>query len=168
MKKRRQELDYYLNLRYPLTLVPEIEGGYTVLVSDLPGCMSVGETLSEAMEMIEDARRLWLEVAYEHGDEIPLPETEREYNGKVLVRMPTGLHRRLVEQAKAEGVSLNQHIVVLLSEASTLNALRKDFDKLRGDIEVRQPIKAYNVVQSSHDGQLGDLTKYQISGGVSA
>jgi predicted RNase H-like HicB family nuclease len=128
-------LEYYLGLRYPVTLVPEAEGGYTATINDLPGCVSVGETAEEAMEMIEDARRLWLEVAYEHGDEIPLPSTERAYGGKVLVRMPPSLHRRLLEQAEAEGVSLNQHIVTLLAEASALNVVRRELGGLRSDLQ---------------------------------
>lgn len=140
MKKQNQRkgLEYYLGLRYPITLVPEAEGGYTVLVADLPGCMSVGETVEEAMEMIEDARRLWLEVAYEHGDEIPLPSTERHYGGKVLVRMPPTLHRRLLESAEAEEVSLNQHIVALLAETSALNTLRRELGGLRSDVQALQ------------------------------
>jgi predicted RNase H-like HicB family nuclease len=131
----RKPLEYYLGLRYPVTLVPEAEGGYTATINDLPGCVSVGETAEEAMEMIEDARRLWLEVAYEHGDEIPLPSTEREYGGRVLVRMPPRLHRRLLEQAEAEGVSLNQHIVTLLVEASALRVVRRELSGLRGDLQ---------------------------------
>ncbi|MDT7918953.1 MAG: type II toxin-antitoxin system HicB family antitoxin [Meiothermus sp.] len=131
----RKPLEYYLGLRYPVTLVPEAEGGYTATINDLPGCVSVGETAEEAMEMIEDARRLWLEVAYEHGDEIPLPSTEREYGGRVLVRMPPRLHRRLLEQAEAEGVSLNQHIVTLLAEASALRVVRRELSGLRGDLQ---------------------------------
>jgi predicted RNase H-like HicB family nuclease len=90
MKKEvgRKPLEFYLGLRYPITLVEEAEGGYTAIIPDLPGCVSVGETAQEALDMIEEARQLWLEVAYEHGDEIPLPSTERSYSGKVLVRMP--------------------------------------------------------------------------------
>lgn len=134
----RKPLDYYLGLRYPVTLVPEKEGGYTVLVPDLPGCVSVGETVEEALEMIEDARRLWLEVAYQHGDEIPLPSTEREYGGKVLVRMPPSLHRRLVEGAEAEEVSLNQHMVALLAERSALSVVRREMGRLWSDVQSLQ------------------------------
>jgi predicted RNase H-like HicB family nuclease len=130
----RKPLDYYLGLRYPVTLVSEKEGGYTVLVPDLPGCVSVGETVEEALEMIEDARRLWLEVAYQHGDEIPLPSTEREYGGKVLVRMPPSLHRRLVEGAEAEEVSLNQHMVALLAENSAVSQVRRELSALRREL----------------------------------
>ena len=141
----RKPLEYYLGLRYPVTLVPEAEGGYTATINDLPGCVSVGETAEEALSMIEDARRLWLEVAYEHGDEIPLPSTEREYGGKVLVRMPPRLHRRLLEQAEAEGVSLNQHIVTLLAEASALQAVRCELSNLRHDLQsLRQRIDSWD------------------------
>lgn len=137
MKKEigRKPLEYYLGLRYPITLVKEAEGGYTALIPDLPGCVSVGETIEEAVGMIEDARRLWLEVAYEHGDEIPLPSTERNYGGKVLVRMPPSLHRRLAEGAEVEGVSLNQHIVGLLSEASALHRMQIGLRDLRASVQ---------------------------------
>ncbi|MEG4999040.1 type II toxin-antitoxin system HicB family antitoxin [Microcoleus sp. B4-D4] len=70
-----KSLDYYLSLKYPITFYPESEG-YTVIIKDLPGCMSVGETLSEAMENIEEARELWIETACECGDEIPLPAAD--------------------------------------------------------------------------------------------
>lgn len=37
------------------------------------------------------------------------------YSGKLLLRMPKSLHRRLAEEADRENVSLNQYIVSLLS-----------------------------------------------------
>jgi len=45
----------------------------------------------------------------------PLPSSDNSYSGKLLVRMPKSLHRRLAETAEREGVSLNQYIVSLLS-----------------------------------------------------
>jgi antitoxin HicB len=56
---------------YHVLLVAEPEGGYTAFHPDLKGCMAVGETREEALANLEEARRLWLETAYEHGDEIP-------------------------------------------------------------------------------------------------
>jgi len=53
-------------------LHPESEGGYTISVPSLPGCISYGETFEEAMEMIKDAMEGWLAVAREEG--IPVPE----------------------------------------------------------------------------------------------
>jgi len=53
-------------------LRPEPEGGYTVTVPSLPGCISYGETFEKAMEMIKDAMEGWLAVAREEG--IPIPD----------------------------------------------------------------------------------------------
>lgn len=53
-------------------LRPEPEGGYTISVPSLPGCISYGTTFEQAMEMIKDAMEGWLAVAREEG--IPIPE----------------------------------------------------------------------------------------------
>lgn len=55
---------------------PEPEGGYTVWVPDLPGCISYGESFEEAVEMIKDAMDGWLAVAREEG--IPIPHQLEE------------------------------------------------------------------------------------------
>ncbi|MEB3160342.1 MAG: type II toxin-antitoxin system HicB family antitoxin [Synechocystis sp.] len=65
----------YLTLNYPITFYPEAEGGYTVVIQDLPGCISTGETLQEAMENILDAKQCWLETAIQFNDPIPFPST---------------------------------------------------------------------------------------------
>ena len=49
-----------------------LTGGYTIAVPSLPGCISYGKTFEEAMEMIKDAMKGWLEVAKEQG--IPIPD----------------------------------------------------------------------------------------------
>lgn len=113
-----KSLEYYLGLQYPVTLYLDPEGGYVAEVKELPGCLSQGESLEEVMENIEEARQLWIEIAYESGKrEIPLPMTEQEYSGKFVLRIPKSLHRRLAEAAQADGVSLNQYTLNLLSEA---------------------------------------------------
>lgn len=53
-------------------LQPEPEGGYTISVPSLPGCISYGETFEKAMEMIKDAIEGWLAVAREEG--VPISE----------------------------------------------------------------------------------------------
>ena len=40
---------------------PSAEGGYTVSVPSLPGCISEGDTLEEARENIREAIALYLE-----------------------------------------------------------------------------------------------------------
>ncbi len=52
-------------------LQSEPEGGYTISVPSLPGCISYGSTFEEAIEMIKDAIAGWLAVAREEGLAIP-------------------------------------------------------------------------------------------------
>jgi len=47
----------------------------------------------------------------------PEPPPEREFSGRLLVRLPKWLHRSLIKSAEREGVSLNQHVAALLSAA---------------------------------------------------
>lgn len=115
---QRQSLDYYLKLTYPITFYPDPDGGYVAEIKDLKGCLTQGETIEEAATNINEARQLWIETAYEYGDEIPLPSSESEYSGKLMLRMPKGLHQRLANLAKSEGVSLNQYLLFLLSSAT--------------------------------------------------
>ncbi|MDX2254655.1 MAG: toxin-antitoxin system HicB family antitoxin [Pseudanabaenaceae cyanobacterium bins.39] len=115
---QRQSLDYYLKLTYPITFYPDPDGGYVAEIKDLKGCLTQGETIEEAATNINEARELWIETAYEYGDEIPLPSSESEYSGKLMLRMPKGLHQRLANLAKSEGVSLNQYLLFLLSSAT--------------------------------------------------
>jgi predicted RNase H-like HicB family nuclease len=71
-----QSLEDYLSLKYPISLYPEEEGGYTATIPDLPGCMTQGETLEETIQNINEARELWLETVYKSGKKaIPLPRT---------------------------------------------------------------------------------------------
>jgi antitoxin HicB len=67
----------YRNFSYPITLYPESDGDHTVMLADLPGCMSQGDTLEEAMTNIEEARVAWIETAWECSDAIPLPSVKR-------------------------------------------------------------------------------------------
>lgn len=53
-------------------LQSEPEGGYTISVPSLPGCISYGSTFEEAIEMVKDAIAGWLAVAREEG--VPIPE----------------------------------------------------------------------------------------------
>ncbi len=111
-------LKYYLRLRYPITIIEAPEGGYVVEIEDLPGCISQGDTIEEAMQMINVARRLWLESAYADNLDIPLPKNDTEFSGKFNVRIPVSLHRKLHRLAGKEGVSLNQYVVYALSHTA--------------------------------------------------
>lgn len=116
-----------LSREYPITLYKAEEDGFVAEHRDLPGCLTQGETIDEAVGNLASARRLWITTAVANGDEVPLPSTDEQYGGRVLVRMARSMHRRLVEEAEREAVSLNQFLVGLLSEGlvgrTTLSAL---------------------------------------------
>lgn len=107
----------YMELPYTIEITPD-EGSYFVKVKELDGCMSVGESEIDALAMIKDAMREWLHSATEDGIEIPLPEAMQadRYSGKFPLRLPKTMHRKLAEAAEQDGVSLNQYLVMLLSE----------------------------------------------------
>lgn len=77
-------------LRYNLLLQPEPEGGYTVLVSALPGCVSFGGTVKEAKKMATDAIRGYIASLKKHGE--PIPSDEESIIAYVEVPTPTGIH----------------------------------------------------------------------------
>ena len=63
----------HLKIEYPLRVVPDPTGGYVADYPDLPGCITVGETLEEIAFMAVDARETWMTGAYNNGIEIPMP-----------------------------------------------------------------------------------------------
>jgi predicted RNase H-like HicB family nuclease len=44
-----------------IVLEPSAEGGYTAYVASLPGCISEGDTLEEALANVREAIELYLE-----------------------------------------------------------------------------------------------------------
>ena len=109
-------VEHYMNLPYTIELIKDPEGWF-VRVKELEGCMSQGDTAEEAIEMIQEAMELWLEVSLEDGLPIPEPRPDEDYSGKFVVRVPRSLHRELVEKAAQEGASLNQYINVTLARS---------------------------------------------------
>jgi len=109
-------MDYKVEI---IKLSEEDGGGYLAIVPKLPGCMSDGSTPQEALENVQDAIKCWIETAREKGRQIPPPDEykEEEYSGRLVLRIPKSLHKRLAEEAKKEGVSLNSFIQHLISYA---------------------------------------------------
>ena len=58
---------------YPAVLSPDPSGGYTVIFPDLPGCVTEGDTLAEALYMASDAMAGWLYCTEDIGETIPEP-----------------------------------------------------------------------------------------------
>ncbi len=65
---------------YKVLFRTEPEGGFTVIVPSLPGCITYGETLSEAKNMAKEAIELYLESLRAHNEPIPNDNETYEYN----------------------------------------------------------------------------------------
>jgi antitoxin HicB len=74
--KKHKTIEYYLSLPYTIELTPDEDGYWFAEIPLLPGCMTQGRTRPEALEMIDEAKVLWLETALEEN--IPVPEPELE------------------------------------------------------------------------------------------
>ena len=73
----KKTIEYYMSLPYSIVLTPlsaDDGGGWLAEIPLLKGCITDGDSQAEALEMIEDAKRGWLEVALENGEKIPEPE----------------------------------------------------------------------------------------------
>ena len=105
---------------YPFTIKELSEddgGGVLIEFPDLPGCMSDGETIEEAIVNGADAVKAWITVAKERGITIPSSYNDEKMSGKWVQRVPKSLHAKLARQAQQEQVSLNTLVVSLLSES---------------------------------------------------
>jgi predicted RNase H-like HicB family nuclease len=59
-------------MKFTVILLPEAEAGYSVVCPAIPGCVSQGNTLEEALANIRDAILLCLEVRKDAGLLLPV------------------------------------------------------------------------------------------------
>lgn len=94
------------------------DGSWVADVPELPGCVAASADPADLFAHAEDAIEAWIEAAKEDGRPVPVPRgVEDEYSGRFVLRVPKSLHRRLVVEAKHDGVSLNTYCVSSLSQA---------------------------------------------------
>jgi len=61
-------------MRYPIAIEPGSDTtAFGVVVPDLPGCFSAGDTLDEAVSGAEEAAAAWIDAALDAGQAIPGP-----------------------------------------------------------------------------------------------
>lgn len=126
--KGRNVLQEYV---YPAIFHANEDGTYTILFPDLPGCISEGKSLGNAMKMAEAALTQWIEYLKDNKEEIPAPsnlqDVELESNEFVnfiradikdsrAVKRTISLPRWMDEQAAEEGLSLSKILQEALSK----------------------------------------------------
>jgi len=125
-KGSRREAEYYLRQNYPVVLqrVEESEGGgYRASIPQLGWrtFVAAGDTPQEALDNLEELRRLLIPELIARGEQLPdaVPdvETPEAYSGNLVVRIPKALHAWLAQEAKRNNCSINKLVTHLLSEA---------------------------------------------------
>ena len=122
-------------MHYPIAVETGTDTqAYGVVVPDLPGCFSAGDTLDEAMKNAKEAIELWLEVAIDDGMAVPEPgalsehQRKREFKGwtwalvtvdlaslsdkaeRINITLPSRVLRRIDQAAKEAGESRSGYI----------------------------------------------------------
>jgi predicted RNase H-like HicB family nuclease len=87
-------------VQFPIAIEPGNEQhAFGVVVPDLPGCFSAGDTLGEAIDNVKEAIELWLEEVINNGGAIPEPlpiskhQSSPEYKDWVWVKIEINLNR---------------------------------------------------------------------------
>lgn len=130
---------------------------YVATIQDFPYLSAFGDTQEEA---VADAQKV-IQMAIEslERDGIPLPEPKyhkiQAYSGQVRLRMPKSLHNELALSAEQEGVSLNTHMVCLLSKNNIATIIQKDIQKQFSNLIEHQDqhfsVLRRNIKQQSSD-----------------
>jgi len=110
--RTNRNLDQYQFTVRPLSR--DEGGGYLVEYPDIPGCMSDGETVEEAIANGREALRDCIEVFRESGRKLPKPSIEA---AQWRQRLPRTLYSKLTRHAESEGVSINSLVTAIIAEA---------------------------------------------------
>ncbi len=65
---------------YKIHLHKEPEGGFTVTVPALPGCITYGDDVDEAIAMAKEAIELYVEELRDRGEDVPDDSNTLEYS----------------------------------------------------------------------------------------
>ncbi len=63
-------------LRYKILLRKEDDGTYTVIVSSLPGCLTFGRNVDEALAMAKEAIEGFIACMVERGEDVPVESSD--------------------------------------------------------------------------------------------
>lgn len=106
-----KSIEDYLKKPYARILIPDETGGYSAEILEFPGCFAEGETADEAMQALERAADSWIQAALDQGQAIPQPSISHGYSGRIALRLPKSLHRKVAQCAERDATSINQFIL---------------------------------------------------------
>ncbi len=122
---------------YEIRVIPQTDSEgkeyWTAFFPAVEGVVGGGDTPEEAIQEARENLSVFLEYLSEEGVESPEGYRQPSYSGKIALRVPKSVHRKLVEMAEEEGVSLN----------SCLNAAIDTYlGKCEFDYELNKKIEA--------------------------
>ncbi len=128
-------------MRYPVAIeTGDDKTAFGVVIPDLPGCFSAGDTLDEALIGAEEAAAAWIDATLDAGGAIPAPSTldklrnDKEFAGwtfgvitldpaalddtieRVNITLPRRVLNRLDAMARAAGESRSGFIAGMTLE----------------------------------------------------
>ena len=147
MSDIRMTPEEFLRRPYTRVLIPDSESGtFAAMIPEFPGCITQGDTPSDAYARLHEAALAWIEAAQDLGQPIPDPQEENTYSGKFALRMPASLHKDAAEAAERDGTSLNQFVIAAIAErigANKLYALLSKKIEVLWAGEAERRLKAY-------------------------
>ncbi|MDY7579069.1 type II toxin-antitoxin system HicB family antitoxin [Herbaspirillum sp. RTI4] len=113
-------------MKYPIVIEPGNEKGntaYGVIVPDLPGCFSAGDTLDEAIDNAKEAIELWLETVIDDGGLIPAAssisalQSKSEFSGWIWAAVSVDLST-LSDKAERVNITLPARVLRKIDAAA--------------------------------------------------
>lgn len=120
-----------MNYIYPAVFQQNSDNTYTITFPDLPGCISEGKSLSNAIDMAQNALTQWIEYLLEEKETIPSPTdikaietTNNQFTNLVranprdnrAVRRTVSIPKWLDVKASDAGISLSKVLQDALKE----------------------------------------------------
>lgn len=116
-----------------VVVVDGAAGAYGVWVPDMPGCVSMGATVDEALRSAQEALRLWADDALADGEALPSPRTleEARADPEVAAALAEGGALALVPLVRDAGrparanLSLDAGLLEAIDEAASARGLTR-------------------------------------------
>lgn len=130
------EIEEIARQPYPIeihVLSDEDGGGYHVFLPDFghSACSATGDTVAEALTILEDVKREVVSLYLEKGIRIPEPSPNpavADTLQQVPFRIPKSTHRRLKDLARVEGLTLNAFLARIVNEFVTVKSFGNSID----------------------------------------
>ena len=134
---------------YNIILLPEDDGRYSAEVLEMDGCFAYGSTPDEVLRRIEKTAASWMATMKAAGKPEPAPTGTTDYSGKLVLRLPRGVHQRAAIFAQKDAVSLNQFLSAAIAEKIGARAAFEQFSKLASGIRPQIVLNIHHHVNTA-------------------